>query len=218
MAILYRHIRLDKNEPFYIGVGKTVKRAYTVKRRNKHWHNVYNTTPIEVEILFENLTVEEAFEKEAEFIKLYGRRDLGLGSLVNMTDGGVGTLNHSPETIQSIKTKLTGRKVSIESAKKSAISRTGLKRNQSTKVKISLKLKGKPKSEIHKLALSNSRVGKRGNNMTPVRQYTRENDFVAQYESQLTASKTTGINLGSINNNLKNLTKSAGGFIFKYIN
>lgn len=43
MGYLYRHIRLDKNEPFYIGIGgfdKTEKefsyrRAYKIYRRNK---------------------------------------------------------------------------------------------------------------------------------------------------------------------------------------
>jgi hypothetical protein len=33
-----------------------------------------------------------ANHKEKEFIQLYGRKDLGLGELVNMTDGGDGTI------------------------------------------------------------------------------------------------------------------------------
>jgi hypothetical protein len=42
MAYVYRHIRLDKNEPFYIGIGKddysSFKRAYhTGNKRNKIW-------------------------------------------------------------------------------------------------------------------------------------------------------------------------------------
>ena len=53
---LYRHIRLDKNEPFYIGIGtvyqvdinsslETVyyKRAYC-KQRSGIWYNVTNKT------------------------------------------------------------------------------------------------------------------------------------------------------------------------------
>lgn len=216
MAILYRHIRLDKNEPFYIGVGKTLERAFAVRGRNKYWNNIHSKTPIEIEILFEDLTIEEAFIKEAEFIKLYGRKDLGLGPLVNMADGGIGTLNHSPETIESIKSKLTGRKVSVESAKKSAMSRTGLKRGESTKIKLSLKLKNKPKSEAHKLALSKSKTGKKSNRATAVNQYDKNGNFLRSYESQLEASRVTGINRNSINNNLKNLAKTAGGCVFKY--
>lgn len=70
MIYLYRHIRLDKNEPFYIGIGKG-KRAYSKKSRNIHWLNIINSTPYEVEIILENLSWEEACEKEKEFIKLY---------------------------------------------------------------------------------------------------------------------------------------------------
>lgn len=41
MAYLYRHIRLDKNEPFYIGIGSNKARCYTKKTRNKHWNSKY---------------------------------------------------------------------------------------------------------------------------------------------------------------------------------
>lgn len=42
MALVYKHIRLDTNQVFYIGVGKTDKRPYSKIYRNKHWHNVVN--------------------------------------------------------------------------------------------------------------------------------------------------------------------------------
>jgi hypothetical protein len=96
---LYRHIRLDKNEPFYIGIGcqKNYQRAYVKKHRNKYWNNIVNSTDYRVEIILDNLTKDEALQKEKEFIALYGRKDLGLGTLVNMTDGGDGTFNPSIE-------------------------------------------------------------------------------------------------------------------------
>lgn len=39
MAYVYRHIRLDKNEPFYIGIGSDInyQRAYNYQRRTKYW-------------------------------------------------------------------------------------------------------------------------------------------------------------------------------------
>ena len=46
----------------------------------------------EIEILFDDITYEEAKLKEIEFIKLYGRIDLNNGTLANLTDGGDGTL------------------------------------------------------------------------------------------------------------------------------
>lgn len=95
MAYVYRHIRLDKNVPFYIGIGADeegeYERAFYKYKRNKHWMNVINKTEYEVDILIEGLLWEEACLKEKEFIKLYGRRDIGTGTLVNMTNGGDGT-------------------------------------------------------------------------------------------------------------------------------
>lgn len=95
MAYVYRHIRLDKNEPFYIGIGSDskYKRANTKYFRNNLWNKITLKTQYEVEILMDDLTWEEACTKEIEFIKLYGRIDLESGSLSNLTDGGEGTRN-----------------------------------------------------------------------------------------------------------------------------
>lgn len=109
---IYRHIRLDTNEPFYIGIGKVYRpsaknhedyysRAFQNNKRNRFWHFITNKTDYEVEILFECNSRDIILEKEIEFIKLYGRRDLGEGTLVNLTDGGDGMNNNvqSEETI-----------------------------------------------------------------------------------------------------------------------
>ena len=76
MAYVYRHIRLDKNEPFYIGVGSDneYKRANTRKGRNKIWNDIVNKSDFEVEIIFDNISWEEALLKEVEFISLYKRK------------------------------------------------------------------------------------------------------------------------------------------------
>lgn len=124
MAIVYRHIRLDKNEPFYIGIGLDEKRAFE-KRKSKRsifWSNIVSKTDYRVEILFYDLTWSEACEKEKEFIALYGRKDLGNGTLVNMTDGGQGVENRiynmSNATKSKISNTLKGRKIPEESLRK----------------------------------------------------------------------------------------------------
>jgi hypothetical protein len=101
---LYRHIRLDKNEVFYIGIGNQ-KRPYSKFSRNRIWKFITQKSDYRVDIVLENLTYEEACEKEKEFIKLYGRKDLGLGSLVNLTDGGTGGtgLKHTDESKEKMK-------------------------------------------------------------------------------------------------------------------
>ena len=100
---LYRHIRLDKNEPFYVGIGTTqnkylkssekyrYQRAYN-KQRSNWWSKITNKTEYEVEILLESDDYEFIKQKEIEFVALYGRRDLGKGTLVILTDGGDGGL------------------------------------------------------------------------------------------------------------------------------
>lgn len=70
MAYVYRHIRNDKNLPFYIGIGtdSTFKRAKESSRRSQYWKRIVNKTGYEVEILFDGITIDEAKEKEIEFI------------------------------------------------------------------------------------------------------------------------------------------------------
>jgi hypothetical protein len=104
VAYLYRHIRLDKNEPFYIGIGSddSYKRAYNPWDRTLFWKNITLKTQYKVDIILDNLSWEEACKKEIEFIALYGRKDLGKGSLVNLTDGGEGVINRNPQTQDNI--------------------------------------------------------------------------------------------------------------------
>ena len=57
---VYQHIRLDKDEVFYIGVGtkynkeKRYKRAYDKKNRNILWKRITNKSEYKVEILLES--------------------------------------------------------------------------------------------------------------------------------------------------------------------
>lgn len=93
---VYQHIRLDKDEVFYIGVGtkynkeKRYKRAYDKKNRNILWKRITNKSEYKVEILLESDDYEFIKQKEIEFISVYGRKNLGKGTLCNLTDGGEG--------------------------------------------------------------------------------------------------------------------------------
>jgi hypothetical protein len=111
MAYLYRHIRLDKNKPFYIGIGSDTnyKRAYSKNPRTLHWKNIVNKTEYKVQILLDDLSWEEACEKEKEFIELYKRNCDG-GILCNITLGGEGTYGRvlSKETKEKISKSISG--------------------------------------------------------------------------------------------------------------
>ena len=87
---VYRHRRLDNDQIFYVGLGssKNYKRAFVKYQKSKLWNNIVNKAGYDVEIVMESLNREEACELEEFLIFLYGRRDLELGNLVNLTNGG----------------------------------------------------------------------------------------------------------------------------------
>ena len=90
MAIVYIHKRIDNGEVFYVGIGKTEKRAKSKDKRSKFWKDYVNLHNYEYEIVLDNILWKEACEKEIELISFYGRRDMKNGTLVNMTFGGEG--------------------------------------------------------------------------------------------------------------------------------
>ena len=152
---LYRHIREDKNEPFYIGISKKnyryntyfsmYKRAYD-KRRNNLWLKVFNKSKTyTVEIIFETDSYEEILKKEIEFIKLYGRIDLNTGTLANLTDGGEGVTNstyiHTAEHNIKKSLGLMGHKISKESKKRMRDAKLGKKLTEEHKRKLNLNSK-----------------------------------------------------------------------------
>lgn len=109
---LYRHLK-PCGEVFYIGIGKTTKfkRAYSKSNRNNHWKNKISKYPnYEVQVLKQGLTKSEADEIEIILISWYGREDLGLGTLVNMTNGGDGTNGLSEESRLIKSSKMLGNK------------------------------------------------------------------------------------------------------------
>lgn len=173
MAYLYRHIRLDKNEPFYIGIAKnddfSFTRAYYKykSKRNKIWLDIINKTSYEVEILFEDLTWEQACQKEIEFISLYGRIDLKTGTLANMTKGGDGMIGVIRS--EEYKLKLSERQkdgkaywfdktFTKEHKEKISISLQGKKVSEETKNKISNSLKGKNHPQYGKISFKAKKV------------------------------------------------------------
>lgn len=86
---VYIHRRATDGVPFYVGKGKGL-RAWDVDRRTAWWKRVMAKYGHTVEIAQDGLQEWAAFELERDLIALYGRRDLGLGQLLNLTDGGEG--------------------------------------------------------------------------------------------------------------------------------
>jgi hypothetical protein len=106
------------NIPFYVGIGRTESRwnPLYAKNRNPHCHRtVFQIGVSNVIIeLIEGLNKETACRIEQTLIWYYGRNDLDTGPLTNMTDGGDGTQNVSPES----------KKKMSDSAKKQSVERS----------------------------------------------------------------------------------------------
>jgi hypothetical protein len=127
MAYVYRHIRKDKNQPFYIGVGLTddnFNRAMAKTKRNSYWKNIVKVTDYSIQILFFDVSKEFALEKEKELIALYKRICDG-GTLCNITLGGEGTLGKKPVNCRKIYALSADNKVYFFNSLTEATSKTG---------------------------------------------------------------------------------------------
>jgi group I intron endonuclease len=211
---VYRHIRLDKNEPFYIGIGnkKNYARAYQTNpdRRNEIWCKIFNKTDIEIEIILEDLTKNQASEKEQEFIKLYGRKDLGNGTLCNMTDGGDGIWNciRSEETKEKLRQQKLGNKNPM----------FGKSPSEETRLKRSKSLLGQTRSEETKKKQSLSSIKSGQAKSVDVFKF-ENNEYVGRFHSISEACRILGFYSANskaslVANGKRNQTH---GYIFKFI-
>lgn len=228
MAYVYRHIRKDKNCPFYIGIGSDskYKRARERTRRSELWKRIVQKSDYDIEIIADDITMDEAKEKEKEFIALYGRIDLNTGCLANMTDGGDGTLNKvfSAEYRKKLSDKARARVVSESQKEKlREISRarcfTDEQKRQISK-KLSDLHKGKPK-QPHTIKLLKQRTGinnpmfGRGKEVAThkVTAY-RDGIVIGTYFGMYECAKELGLTATRINACLKGRRNHTGGFTF----
>ena len=161
MAIVYTHIRKDTNEIFYVGIGKTIARSKSKNNRNKYWHNIVNKVGYDIEIIHNNISWEEACELEKFYIKQYGRKDLGLGLLVNLTDGGEGICNVSLEARKKISESAKGEKNPMYGRTNEKNPMYGKKHSEESIKKISESSIGKTYSEESIKKMSESKMGEK---------------------------------------------------------
>jgi hypothetical protein len=220
MAYVYRHIRLDKNEPFYIGIGSdnSYNRAYqkSKTKRSKFWHNIASKG-YDVEILMDNLTWEQACEKEKEFISIYGRKDLGQGSLVNLTNGGENPPIHIGNTNPMKR---------IENKEKVANKRKGMSFTNEHKTKLSIAAKLRNQIPPSRKGQSMSKEGiekmletrlKNGKLRKKIFQYDTEFNLIKTWNYALEIKKTyKNYSVGNIHSVCRKERKIAYGYIWTY--
>jgi hypothetical protein len=178
--ILYNSIT---NEPFYVGkgIGNRVNIHFINSKNPKtHLHRRI------AKLTQENIRVEqifceneyEALGKEVYLISKFGRQDLNLGPLLNLTNGGEGIYgykhtkearekiseanrNSSIETRQKISNALKGRKRIFSEQHKHNIakSRIGQKNSEESKKSLSAKMKGRKFTDQQRKNMSEARKG-----------------------------------------------------------
>ncbi len=194
---IYRYTDPARNEVIYIGQGsKTIdfRRAFShLKRKDKHPFTQRlqkmareGVQPI-IEILIEGIDKELADLIETEAIDKYGRKDLGKGPLLNLTNGGEGRNGSkaSIETREKMRIAHLGKGMPMSDEQRALLKdqwkndeqrrldlsirmtisnpQTGKSRTDEQKAKVSAKLKGVPKPEGFSQAISAALKGRPSN-------------------------------------------------------
>ncbi len=143
--IVYLHVRHDRNEVFYVGIGERGRE--NVIGRNPIWHHICQKTTYEAKIIYENLSWSEACHIEKELISIWGRKCDKTGQLSNMSKGGDGgdTLTDHPD-IESIGLKISNRL-------------KGVPKSDEAKRKMSEAKLGVNLSDAHRENISKSLIG-----------------------------------------------------------
>jgi len=145
MFYVYAYLRKDCS-PYYIGKGKGF-RAW-----DKASHKKIRTPSDKsrIVIMESNLTEIGAFALERFYIRWYGRKNIGTGTLRNMTDGGEGTSGLRYKKTESHKKKIS--QFMIKNNIKPP-SRKGCKQPEDAVRRTADFLRGKSLSEEHKAKL-----------------------------------------------------------------
>ena len=205
MYLVYKHT--TPNNKVYIGITKHKNPKRRWENGKGYWSNEHFTNAIKKygwdnikhEVLYTNLSKEEAEEKEKELIRQYKSYNRKYG--YNIEKGG--SLN---------------KEVSKETRNKLRINATGKKASEETKTKMSESHKGKNcywygkhLSEATKKALSEIRKKK-------VNQYTVTGEYIKTYDSMKDAAQEYNVSRQNIYASCSKRRKTACGYIWRYAN
>lgn len=240
---VYKHTN-KINGKVYIGItSQRPKKRWDCGRgyqKNDHfWRAIekYGWENFDHEIVCEGLTPEEAFHREQELILKYEAQDYRKG--YNTSAGGEGGAtgmggekhpmygkHHTEETRAKLRAVKTGvpysperyaaflerldRKELRERAYRTIAGyNKGQRWDEESNRKRSESNRGKKRSEETKRRVSES-------HKIPVLQFTRDGEFVREWDCGKSAGEVLSIHPGHISKVCKNQRKTAGGFIWRY--
>lgn len=154
------------NEPFYVGMGKDgrYRRHFTRVDRHPMTHrmNLLKEQGVVPCVAFICTQIDSEFAAliEQEAIAKYGRKDLGKGPLLNLTDGGDGCNNPSPETRKRMAISATGVVQSQETIERRVQKLRGVARPQHVIDAMVKANTGAKRTEESKKRMSDSHKGK----------------------------------------------------------
>lgn len=158
-----------RNEPIYVGKGTGPRWSKHLVRKDKHpltqrlqWMRKSGFEP-QISFICEDVSEEFAMLCEMEAISKYGRKDLGLGPLLNLTDGGEGVsgVKHSREVIDRRAASIRKALQTPEVRAKISASNKGKVRSEETKAKIAESLRGVKHTEERRKNISAANTGKK---------------------------------------------------------
>ena len=218
---IYKHTN-KINGKVYIGQtnqepSRRWKNGNGYRNQDYFWNAIqkYSWGGFEHEILFSNLTHDEADMKEKELISFYKSNDRQYG--YNIANGGNSIGKHSEETKIKIKKASTGRKHTEETKEKMSKAKKGKESS----------FKGKKHTEEAKRKSSESHKGRKNSYLvernkvfnaraTSIVQLDSDGKLINEFKSIRDASSKTNINRLCIANVCKGKQNHAGGFKWMY--
>ena len=183
-------------------------------RTSTHFWNAiqkYGWNNFEHDVLYENLSLQEANEKERELIAKYNTTDMSFG--YNLEYGGINGF-HSDETKEKISNAHKGKTFSKEHLKNLSKAHKGRNMGQNNPNY------GKKPSEETLRKMSDAKKdiynGTGNPNSKCVLQYDLSGNFIKEWEYISLASEELGICLSSIGQCCRGKQRKAGGYIWRF--
>lgn len=202
-------------------------RGYRGQRYLSQAIEKYGWGNIQHEVLFTNLTRDEAAEREIELIAFYKSNQRAFG--YNIEAGGFRPPNSS-ETRRRLKKSHRGRRLSEEHRRGISEGLRGREVSEETRQKLRDKNRGKTMSLESRMKMSESHKGLQPSpetvakwresnkaRMTPVEQVDiTTNLVVCRFDSTMDAFRNTGIDSSSISACCHGKRKTAGGYKWRF--